>query len=62
MFNTKQKYGEEHHNAVLSSADVELIRQLYEEGFHSYKVLAEKFEVAKSTIRDVVKYRRRPYG
>lgn len=62
MRETRQRYGEDHHNAVLSSADVELIRSMYEDGFHSYTALAEKFDVSKSTIRDVVKYRRRPYG
>ena len=62
MQDSKQRYGEEHHNAVLTSNDVELIRSMYEDGFHSYKALAEKFDVSKSTIRDIVKYRRRAYG
>lgn len=62
MTQGNQRFGQDHHNAVLTSVEVELIRTMYEDGFHSYKALAEKFDVSKSTIRDVVKYRRRAYG
>jgi len=51
--------GESHANAKLSDAHVELIRDLFEEGFSSYRTLAEKFGVHKATIADIVNYRRR---
>lgn len=51
--------GERHPNAKLSDNEVAQIRQLLDEGFHSYKTLAEKFGVSKSTIYDYAKERRR---
>lgn len=51
--------GEGHHKAKLTDADVELIRDIYEEGLVSYSTLASVFGVDKATIRDIVKYRRR---
>lgn len=51
--------GERHRNAKLSDNEVAQIRQLLDEGFHSYKTLAEKFGVSKSTIYDYAKERRR---
>lgn len=54
-----RRIGEDHHNAVLSNADVELLLDLREREDWSYGRLARKFEVAKSTVADVVKGRRR---
>ena len=54
--------GEHHPNAVLTNAEVALIRELYADGFYSYRTLAQKFDVSKETIRDIVKERRRIYG
>lgn len=51
--------GEYHHRAKLSDADVDFIRAVYDEGFCSYTTLALVFDVSKSTIRDIVKFRRR---
>lgn len=51
--------GEDHPQAWLSDADVDLIRQLHEEHGLGYRALARKFECSRSTIRDIVKYRRR---
>lgn len=51
--------GETHHRAKLTDHDVDLIRELHEEHGLSYGVLAVKFEVSKSTIRDLCRYRRR---
>lgn len=51
--------GEHHHRAKLSDADVELIRDIYDEGMVSYSTLAEVFGVNKWTIRDIVTFRRR---
>lgn len=52
------RVGEDHQHARLTDAECELIRQLHEQGM-SYKKLADKFEVGKSTIADIVKMRRR---
>lgn len=51
--------GEAHHRAKLSDSDVELIRDIYDEGMASYGTLAQVFEVSKYTIRDIVTFRRR---
>ena len=40
--------GEAHHNATLTDHEVALLRTLHRAGL-SYRVLAEKFEVAVST-------------
>ncbi len=51
--------GENHPRASLSDHDVDLIRELWEEGLWSYSALAQKFEVSRYTIRDIIKGRRR---
>lgn len=51
--------GEHHHRAKLSDADVELIRDIYDEGMVSYATLAKVFQVSKATIYDIVTFRRR---
>lgn len=52
------RIGEDHQNAKLTDAEVELIRELHREGL-SYKTLAGKFEVSKSLIRYIVQFKRR---
>lgn len=52
------RIGEDHQNAKLTDAEVELIRELHGEGL-SYKTLAMKFDVSKSLIRYIVQYKRR---
>lgn len=52
------RVGQDHQRAKLSDAAVELIRRLHEDGM-SYRVIAEKFEIAKSTVQDICTYRRR---
>ena len=52
------RVGEDHQHAKLTDAECELIRELHACGW-SYKKLADKFEVGKSTIADIVKFRRR---
>ena len=59
--------GEQHHNAVLSDHEVELVRTMYDEttlGVRtwSYGRLAITFGVSKASIRDIVKFRRRAYA
>ena len=51
--------GEEHHRAKLTDAEVELMRQMHEEGDLSLCVLAVAFGVGKSTVRQIVTYRSR---
>lgn len=53
-----RRIGSSHHNAVLSERDVALIHQFHEEGW-GYRRLAAKFEVSKSLVRNIVKYRTR---
>lgn len=64
------KKGEEHHNCKLTDEDVELIRQLYEEGLElddderrrrqlGYKGIAARFECSARRVRDIVQYRGR---
>lgn len=52
------RVGESHQNSKLTDSEVELIRQLHEDGL-SYKKLAEKFEVSKSLIAAICRYERR---
>ena len=63
-------HGENHPDAILSDEDVELIRQLYEEGQRmclaerkrrklGYRGIAARFECSCRTVRDIVHYRAR---
>lgn len=52
------RIGEDHPNAKLTDAEVELIRQLHEEGV-SYETLARKFEVSKWAVGRICRYERR---
>lgn len=53
------RIGEDHPNANLSDADVDLIRDLHEEDGLTYETLAEKFEVSKWAIGRICRYERR---
>jgi DNA-directed RNA polymerase specialized sigma24 family protein len=50
--------GAAHHHARLSNHDVELILELREQGL-SYRQIADKFQVARSTVSDICSGRRR---
>ncbi len=52
------RIGESHHNARLTDAEVEMIRELHGEGL-SYKTLAMKFEVSKSLVAAICRFERR---
>jgi len=54
-------FGEANFKAKHSNHDVELWRQLYEEGL-TVPQIAEKFEASQGTIRDVVSFRTRLHG
>lgn len=51
--------GESHHNAKLSDAQVDQIRDLREDKLLSYDRLARLFQAPRRTIRDICNYRRR---
>lgn len=51
----KVKRGENHPKAKLTDHEVELVRQLREDGY-TYDQLSEIFETPPSTIRDMCKY------
>lgn len=53
------RVGQDHQAAVLTDAEVDLIRELRELHGWTYAALAGKFEVSKSTIQDICTYRRR---
>lgn len=50
--------GEHHPMAKLSDRDVDMIRQLHEDGL-GYRAIARKFELSRYTVRDIVKCNRR---
>ena len=52
------RIGQYHQNAILSDAEVELMRQLAEESM-AYSELARKFEVSKWTVGRICRYERR---
>ena len=53
------RVGETHHRARLTDHDVDLMRELWEEGKITTGELAEKFEVSWSTVHDIVTYQKR---
>lgn len=52
------RIGEDHPNAKLTDAEVELIRSLHKSGM-SYTTLARKFEVSREAIGRICRYERR---
>ena len=52
------RIGEDHQRAKLTNKEVELIRELREEGL-TYKSIADKFEIAKTTVAQICRYERR---
>lgn len=50
--------GESHGRAKLNYKQVEEIREKWEDGFHSYAALAREYGVHKSTIADIVRFRK----
>lgn len=52
------RIGEDHPNARLTDHEVELIRQLRDEGM-SYRALAEKFECSRWTVGRICRFERR---
>lgn len=53
------RLGECHQLAILTDAEVDLIREMREMHKWTYDALAEKFEVSKSAIAGICRYERR---
>lgn len=51
--------GEDHHRATLTDSDVELMRKMHEEGDMTLYDLAVAFGCGKSTVHDIVTYKKR---
>ena len=52
------RVGEDHPRATMSDHEVELIRQLADDGMPQ-RLIAEKFEISRGTVGDIVTFRRR---
>jgi DNA invertase Pin-like site-specific DNA recombinase len=52
------RIGEDHPNAILTNAEVELVRRLHEDGMR-YEDIAVKFELSKWAIGRICRYERR---
>jgi predicted DNA-binding protein (UPF0251 family) len=53
-----RRIGQDHHNAKLTNGEVEMIRQMREDGM-TYTEIANKMEIGRRTVRDIVHGRRR---
>lgn len=53
------RVGETHHRAKLTDAQVDEMRDLHEDDGVGYRTLAKRFNVSKSTVRDICNYRTR---
>lgn len=56
---TGYRVGENHQRANLTDEEVEMMRDLYEEGVLGYRALARAFRCSRNTVKCIVKYRRR---
>jgi len=54
------RFGEMHKDAKLSRHEVELIRRLHEDSGWGYRRLAKKFEIGRSTVRAICRYKTWP--
>lgn len=53
------KRGEDHHNAVLTDRDVELLRKMHETGEYTLYDLAVVFGISRSHVHNIVTGRKR---
>lgn len=54
-----KRIGETHHNARISDATVDLIRERHEDLGHSYRRIAMELNIAFTTVRKICAYQRR---
>lgn len=52
------RVGEDHHLAKLTNWEVEMVRQLHDEGM-TYRDIAEKMEVSESLVGKICRYQKR---
>lgn len=55
-----RRIGEDHQRAKLTDREVDLIREMRDEGL-SYGVIARMMDIGKSTVRDICVCRRRAH-
>ena len=55
------RLGEKHQRAKFTDAEVEIMRQLHEDGM-TYDQIAEKFDANKYHIGKICRYERRTFG
>ncbi len=53
------RVGEDHQRARLTDEQVDLMRDLYEEGLVGYRTLARYFGVSRTTVMSICRYERR---
>lgn len=53
------RIGETHHNARLSDATVDRIREMHEDEGLGYKKIAKELGLSRHTVRDICRYTRR---
>ena len=53
-----RRMGEDHHNAILTDGEVDLIRQLHDDGME-YEAIADKFGISKVTVGRICRFERR---
>jgi Mor family transcriptional regulator len=53
-----RRVGDSHHNAKLTDAEVDMLLNLHEEGW-GYKKLSAKFELSKTSVRNICNGRTR---
>lgn len=58
---TNERHGMRRKQNYLTNEEVELLRKFREQTGMSYKKIAEKFEIGKSTARDIIKFKTRKY-
>lgn len=53
------RLGEAHHNAKLTDAEVDQIRDLHENGAMGYKMIAHNYSVHRNTVKDICDFKHR---
>lgn len=54
-----RRIGETHHNAIISDATVDLIRERHEDHRCGYVEISREFDIALTTVRKICTYERR---
>jgi hypothetical protein len=54
-----RRIGETHHNAIISDAVVDQIRERHEDHRRGYMEISQEFDIALTTVRKICTYERR---